>query len=153
MPPTAGGLQRGRGSKQYRASVLKVALEECLDRVQRPLSLCRHRERKNLIARAVGVGSYIEVEIHDHHTEPGDIYLLCSGGLYDVLAVEEIIYILMNYLPSPEAACSMLVRQANVKGGHDNISVILIMVHRHIVETDGLFRRMVRWMKQGVMES
>ena len=110
MPPTAwGGYNAGEVASSIATSVLKVALEECLDRLQRQLSLRRHRERKNLVTRAVGVGSYIEVEIHDHHTEPGDIYLLCSDGLYDVLAVEEIIYILMNYLPSPEAACSMLV--------------------------------------------
>jgi PPM family protein phosphatase len=113
----------------------------------------RFAQNKNLVTRAVGVGPNMEVEIHDHHTEPGDVYLLCSDGLSDMLSVEEIIYLLMNSPSSLEAACNTLVRQANDNGGHDNISVILIMVHYHSIEAGGLFTRILRWVKHGGMES
>jgi PPM family protein phosphatase len=113
----------------------------------------RFAQNKNLVTRAVGVGPNIEVEVHDHFTEPGDIYLLCSDGLSDMLATEEIICILMHSWLSLEAACDALVQQGNDNGGHDNISVILIMVHRHSVKAGGLFRRILRWVKQGGTES
>jgi PPM family protein phosphatase len=113
----------------------------------------RFAQNKNLVTRAVGVGPDMEVEIHDHHIEPGDVYLLCSDGLSDMLAIEEIICILTNCRPSLEVACNALVRQANDNGGHDNISVILIMVHRYSIEASGLFGRIMRWVRQGGMEN
>jgi protein phosphatase len=113
----------------------------------------RFAQNKNLVTRAVGVGPNIKVEVHDHQTESGDVYLLCSDGLSDMLSVDEIICILTDCQPSLEATCNALVRQANGNGGYDNISVILIMVHHHIGETDGLFGRLMRWVTQDGMDS
>jgi PPM family protein phosphatase len=112
----------------------------------------RFAQNKNLVTRAVGVGPDMEVEIHDHHTEPGDLYLLCSDGLSDMLTSKEIVYSLTNCRSSLEAACSALVRQANANGGYDNISVILTTVHSHGTAAGGAFGRLMRWMTQGRME-
>lgn len=99
------------------------------------------------MTRAVGVGPDLEVEIHDYHTESGDVYLLCSDGLPDMLAAEKNANILVNSRPTLESACEALVLQANDNGGYDNISVILLSIHKYNVQAVGLFRRLLHWVR------
>jgi serine/threonine protein phosphatase PrpC len=83
---------------------------------------------KNLITRAVGAQSEIDVEIHGHQLEEGDIYLLCSDGLSDMLTYDQIQRILKQQHTQLEVCCQSLVNGANNCGGRDNISVILLKV-------------------------
>lgn len=101
---------------------------------------------KNLVTRAVGVGSDMEVEIHDHDAEPGDVYLLCSDGLSDMLDVREIQDILKDCGASLEDACAALVQRANDNGGRDNVSVILIRIRANSSESENLFGRIMNWL-------
>lgn len=87
-----------------------------------------HSPNRNLITRAVGVDPEIEIEIHEHATRPGDIYLLCSDGLSDMLSVGEMTTILGRQSADLEAACVELISGANQHGGKDNISAILAKV-------------------------
>jgi protein phosphatase len=87
----------------------------------------RFAPNKNLITRALGVMSQIEVETSVHLIEEGDTYLLCSDGLSDMLAQAEIIE-LFNQKADVEFLCNRLVEAANNNGGRDNISVILARV-------------------------
>jgi PPM family protein phosphatase len=108
----------------------------------------RFAQNKNLVTRAVGVGPDMEVEIHDHHTEPGDLYLLCSDGLSDMLADQDIRDLLWASCPtSLETACNALITRANDNGGHDNISVILIRTHENGMDAGGIVERIRRWIK------
>lgn len=100
---------------------------------------------KNLVTRAVGVGTDMEVEIHDHHVEAGDLYLLCSDGLSDMLADQEICELVKNRQPSLDDACNGLVQKANNNGGRDNISVILVEARAVEQPAAGLLDRMLRW--------
>jgi PPM family protein phosphatase len=84
---------------------------------------------KNLITRAVGAQYDLEVETHDHAMQVNDIYLLCSDGLSDMLAHDEIRAILLNFSGQLEYCCQALVDAANGKGGHDNISVVLVRIN------------------------
>ena len=79
---------------------------------------------KNLVTRAVGVEDTVLLETHLHDVLPGDIYLLCSDGLSDMLDDETILQLLQAGETLPEAAVA-LVDAANDAGGKDNISVIL----------------------------
>ena len=45
----------------------------------------RHSQNKNLVTRALGIDPAVEPEIHDYDAKPGDIYLLCSDGLSDMV--------------------------------------------------------------------
>ena len=83
---------------------------------------------KNLITRAVGAQVEIEVEIHVHPLEDGDIYLLCSDGLTDMLSYDQIHRILKQQNAHLEICCQSLVNGANNCGGRDNVSVILLKV-------------------------
>jgi serine/threonine protein phosphatase PrpC len=80
---------------------------------------------KNLVTRAVGVEDSVLLETHLHDLMPGDLYLLCSDGLSDMLS-DDIISAMLQACESLETMASALVTAANDAGGKDNISVILV---------------------------
>lgn len=101
---------------------------------------------RNLITRALGVEECVDVEVHEYTTMAGDIYLLCSDGLSDMLSNEEIAGILQHGADDIDAASSTLIWQANANGGHDNISVILVSVKAvHPEKPLGLLDRFLNW--------
>jgi len=82
---------------------------------------------KNLVTRAVGVEDTVLLETHLHDLMPGDVYLLCSDGLNDMLDDVSITQLLQS-CDSLEEAGNALIDAANDAGGKDNISVILARV-------------------------
>ena len=80
---------------------------------------------KNLVTRALGIDPTVELELHEYDVLPGDIYLLCSDGLSDLVEDEEIQLTLTALSANLELAAHQLVQMANDNGGKDNISVIL----------------------------
>lgn len=82
---------------------------------------------KNLVTRAVGVEDTVLLETHMHELQAGDVYLLCSDGLSDMLDDAAIAQVLQMY-DSLEAAGRALIDAANDAGGKDNIAVILARV-------------------------
>ena len=85
---------------------------------------------KNLVTRALGVDPEVESEIGEFPVQPGDIYLLCSDGLNDMVGDEDIALAIEAFAANLELAASQLVQMANDNGGRDNVSVILVRV-RH----------------------
>ena len=79
---------------------------------------------KNLVTRALGVEDAVLLEVNEHRVEPGDIYLMCSDGLSDMVDDEGIARILAGDSPVEEKVVQ-LVDAANANGGRDNISVLL----------------------------
>ena len=60
----------------------------------------------------------------DFEAESGDVFLLCTDGLTNMICENEIYSIIKDY--EPEKACEQLIEAAKVKGGEDNITVIVI---------------------------
>ncbi len=85
----------------------------------------RNHPDKNIITRAVGAGDTVEPDFFTVELKQGDIVLMCSDGLTNMLEDEEIRMIMTGARDIVEKAC-MLVKAANDHGGKDNISVILI---------------------------
>lgn len=85
----------------------------------------RSHPDKNIITRAVGAEENIEVDFFDVTLQPGDIVLMCSDGLTNMIEDEEIRMILQGKRDLVEKAES-LVNAANNNGGKDNIAVVLI---------------------------
>jgi protein phosphatase len=82
----------------------------------------------NVIVRSLGPEPLVEVDIEGPHAiKSGDIYVLCSDGLSGQLSDAEIGAIASS-LP-PAEACRFLVDMANLRGGPDNITVVIIHVH------------------------
>ena len=80
---------------------------------------------KNLVTRAVGVEDTVLLEIHQHEVHPGDLYLMCSDGLSDMLDDESLSQLLQGY-DSLDEAGHALIAAANDAGGKDNIAVVLV---------------------------
>lgn len=85
----------------------------------------RNHPDKNIITRAVGAEDTVKIDFFTVSLEEGDMILMCTDGLTNMLEDEEILNILKISRDIVEMA-EELVRAANEKGGRDNISVILI---------------------------
>ncbi len=94
---------------------------------------------KNLVTRALGVEDAVLLEVNEHRVEPGDIYMMCSDGLSDMVDDEGIAKILGGDVPLEQKA-AQLVDAANANGGRDNISVLLAQVSTDSKKR-GLFSR------------
>lgn len=81
---------------------------------------------RNLVTRALGIESTVDIDILEERVRDGDLYLLCSDGLNDMVSDEEIRLTLGKYSANLAQSARELVRLANRKGGRDNVSVVLV---------------------------
>jgi len=96
---------------------------------------------KNLVTRALGVEDSVMLEVNEHHVMVGDLYLMCSDGLSDMVADVGIAKIVSTELGLEEKA-SQLIGAANENGGRDNISVLLVAISAE-PEKRGLIARLL----------
>lgn len=85
----------------------------------------RNHPDKNIITRAVGAGNTVEIDFFKVELKPQDTILMCTDGLTNMLEDDEIRMILEGQRDVVEKA-EALVREANNRGGRDNISVVII---------------------------
>lgn len=81
--------------------------------------------KRNIITRSIGVDASVKSDIFKISPKPGSYVLLCSDGLTNEVSVPELHYEICGS-GHPEKACEELIRIANSRGGHDNITVILV---------------------------
>jgi protein phosphatase len=84
--------------------------------------------QKNLITRSIGTYSQVEVDLSGDGASAGDVFLLCSDGLTDVLADEDIGRSLSENNARPQDLADRLVEAANKAGGPDNITAIVVRI-------------------------
>jgi protein phosphatase len=80
---------------------------------------------KNVITRAIGSREYVQVDTHFFMVEPGDVFMLCSDGLHGYVEDHEIPEVIAL---GPEAAVTEFINTANMRGGRDNITAIVVQV-------------------------
>lgn len=102
----------------------------------------RFSRSKNLVTRALGVDLTVEPEIRDFSVRPGDVYLLCSDGLNDMVGDVEIAAAMRALAGDPAEAAQRLVQMANENGGRDNISVILVRVRGEFPASAGWWQEL-----------
>ena len=100
-------------------------VEEMIRRGNLQRENARSNPNKNIITRAVGAKNEVQVDIYVLELKPGDLILMCSDGLSNMLEDEEMRMIIKRQRDIIEMA-EQLVKAANDNGGKDNISVILI---------------------------
>ena len=79
--------------------------------------------KKNMLMKAVGCNAYVEPDVLIKGFLKGDVILMCSDGLTNMVSEEEICKIIME---NPTDATKLLVQKANDNGGRDNITAIII---------------------------
>lgn len=91
---------------------------------------------KNVITRSLGPNAHVQVDIEGpYRVEVGDTFLLCSDGLMARVTDEEIAAILRHL--APDEAARLLVDLANLRGGPDNITLIVAQVTGSELATAG----------------
>ena len=85
----------------------------------------RNHPDKNIITRALGAGRDVDVDFFDIRLTPGDILLLCSDGLSNMVPDEDIRQVIRTSETLEETG-RRLVSMANDNGGRDNIAVVLV---------------------------
>ncbi len=103
-------------------------LQEQIDSGLISVEEARSSHNRNLVTRAVGIDPDVETEIQTYDVAVGDVYLLCSDGLNDMIEDEEIQMTLIALQSNLELTAQQLVQAANDAGGRDNVSVMLIKV-------------------------
>jgi protein phosphatase len=124
-------------------------LQEQIDSGMITAEQARHSQNRNLVTRALGVDPTVEPEIHDYPVQPGDIYLLCSDGLNDMIEDDEIGMTLQMLSANLELCATQLVQMANDNGGRDNVSVILVRIKGSFAapRRGGWLARLLAWFK------
>jgi protein phosphatase len=102
-------------------------VEEMLAAGQITAEEARRHPHRHVVTRVLGVEPSVAVDTWLLTPERGDRYLLCSDGLINEVADEEIARLIVE-ADDPQSAAEALVHAANAAGGRDNISVVVIEV-------------------------
>jgi len=140
-------LYRLRGDEFQQITRDHSLLQEQIDSGLITPEQARLSRNKNLVTRALGVDPGVEPEIRDYDVQVGDIYLLCSDGLPDMVEDEDIAMTLSSLSSNLEVCADHLVDMANDNGGRDNISVVLIKIRQAFPAARGWWARLLAWFK------
>ena len=104
-------------------------VEEMIQMGELERKYARLHPDKNIITRAVGVMEEVDVDFFEvEEIAPGDMLLMCSDGLSNMIDDDEILDLLKEGTLDEKA--QRLVDCANANGGRDNITVILVQVEQ-----------------------
>lgn len=134
---------RLRDDKLEQLTVDHSLLQEQLEMGLISAEDARVSHNRNLVTRALGVNQNIVVDVKQERALPGDIYLLCSDGLNDMVDDADIELALVSLKENIPLLVKQLVTMANDNGGHDNISVAAVRVDRPFPAERGLWARLL----------
>ncbi len=138
---------RMRSNTLEQISLDHSLLQELVDRGFYSEEEAQRSTNRNYVTRALGVEPTVEVEVNEHDVLPGDIYLLCSDGLSDMVEDDDIHLTISTFNASLEVVGQQLVDLANDHGGRDNISVMLAKVNEPFPAKKGFLARIAKWFR------
>ena len=118
-------LYRLRSERLERLTLDHSLLQELVDRGFYSPEEAQRATNKNYVTRALGVEPSVEVEIHEHPVQKGDIFMLCSDGLSDMIEDEDIHLTITTFGANLDTVAKQLIQLANDNGGRDNVSVVI----------------------------
>lgn len=136
---------------RYRDQVLEQVtsdhslLQELIDKGFYTPEEAKRSLNKNLVTRAIGIETAVTPDLQEEIVKPGDIYLLCSDGLSDLVEHEVMQQVLKQSGSDLRAAATRLVSMANENGGKDNISVILARAIKSFATKRSWYTRVFDW--------
>jgi serine/threonine protein phosphatase PrpC len=120
-------------------------LQELVDRGFYSPEEAQRASNKNYVTRALGVEANVEVEVQQHPVSKGDIYLLCSDGLSDMVEDDDLALTVSTFGANLNSVAQHLIQLANDNGGKDNISVVMAQVLDSFPVRHGIFDRILKW--------
>ncbi len=130
---------RMRGEHLEQITKDQSLLQEQIDAGLITLEQAATSSIKNLVTRALGVDESVLMDVNEFVVQVGDIYLMCSDGLSDMLDDGAIAKIVSEETALEQKA-TRLIHAANENGGKDNISVLMVEV-LEATEKRGLIAR------------
>ncbi len=116
-------------------------MQELIDRGFYTPEQARNSLNKNLVTRAVGIDSNVQIDIQEDIAMVDDLYLLCSDGVTDMIEDHLIQTAMIENSDNLEKAAAEIIQLANEYGGKDNISALLIKPVKSFPAKNGLFSR------------
>jgi PPM family protein phosphatase len=93
--------------------------------------------QRSVITRALGTDPDVDVDTFSVRAESGDLFLLCSDGLTDMVSEDSILDVVERNRDDIEGALRALVKAANRGGGQDNITVVAFEIAAVVLASDG----------------
>lgn len=138
-------LYRARGASFDQVTLDHSLLQELVDRGFYSPEEAQRAANKNYVTRALGVEATVDVEVQEHPVQKGDVYVLCSDGLSDMIEDDDIHLTINTFGANLETAAKQLIQLGNDNGGKDNLSVILAQVLDSFPANRGLMDKMLGW--------
>jgi PPM family protein phosphatase len=120
-------------------------LQELVDRGFYSAEEAQRAANKNYVTRALGVEPNVDVELQEHPVHKGDLYLICSDGLSDMVEDDDIHLTISTFGANLENATKQLIQLGNDNGGKDNISVLAAEVIETFPAPRGVLDKMLSW--------
>ena len=136
---------RVRHNKLAQVTLDHSLLQELVDRGFYSPEEAQRAANKNYVTRALGVEQTVEVEIQEQPALKGDLYLLCSDGLSDMVEDEDIHLTVNTFGTNLDSVGKQLIQLANDNGGKDNISVVMTQVMESFPARTGIFDKILKW--------
>lgn len=83
---------------------------------------------RHILSQAVGTSPHLRPDLQSFHWKKGDYFLFCTDGLTDTLDEQRLLTTILNCDGDPQKGCETLINLANIEGGRDNVTAILIML-------------------------
>ena len=108
------------------ASTNNVTYETLISHGELDPEQARKHPKKNIITRALGAEKTVDIDFFDLKLEPGDVVLMCSDGLSNMVEDSQLREIISDTSTDLDEKGRILIREANRNGGKDNIAIVLV---------------------------
>jgi len=121
-------IYRIRGTRIVQVSRDHSVVQQHVDQGILSAEEAHRAQYRHMITRALGLKEHVEVDLAQLPAAPGDVLLLCSDGLSDLVKDDEIQAVITPNATDLEKGCRTLIERANSKGGDDNVTALLVRV-------------------------
>ena len=137
--------QRAGGDKLEQVTMDHSLLQELVDRGFYSAEEAQRAANKNYVTRALGVEPNVDVEIQEVPVAKGEVFILCSAGLSDMVEDEDIHLTINTFSANLDTVAKQLIQLANDTGGRDNVSVVMAHVLDAFPARTKIFDKILGW--------
>src|SRR5450755_5118211 len=138
-------LYRLRAAALEQVTMDHSLLQELVDRGFYSPEEAQRAANKNYVTRALGVEPNVDVEIQEVPAAKGEVYVLCSDGLSDMIEDEDIHLTINTFSANLDTVAKQLIQLSNDNGGRDNVSVVMAHIMDAFPARTKIFDKILGW--------